>query len=85
MLTSRDAVLEKAFAALKAAGIDMPFPTQQVLFHDQTEETDGDRARQREGWPAGKNPAPARARMVDGLRALHDARGARGNDAQTAA
>ncbi len=85
VLTSRDAVLEKAFAALKAAGIDMPFPTQQVLFHDQTEETDGDRARQREGWPAGKNLVPARARMVDGLRALRDARGARGNDAQTAA
>jgi hypothetical protein len=33
--------------------IDMPFPTQQILFHDQTEETDGDRSRQREGWPAG--------------------------------
>lgn len=31
-----------------------PFPTQQILFHDQTEETDGDRVHQREGWPAGK-------------------------------
>ena len=41
------------------AGIDLPLPTQQVLFHDQTEETDGDRSKQREGWPArkdGKNP-----------------------------
>ncbi|WP_375272653.1 mechanosensitive ion channel family protein [Sphingomonas sp.] len=37
-------------------GIDLPFPTQQILFHDQTEETDGDRTRQREGWPAGGNP-----------------------------
>ena len=37
-------------------GIDLPFPTQQILFHDQTEETDGDRTRQREGWPAGANP-----------------------------
>lgn len=37
-------------------GIDLPFPTQQILFHDQTEESDGDRTRQREGWPAGANP-----------------------------
>jgi hypothetical protein len=28
------------------------------LFHDQTEETDGDRSRQREGWPAGKGEVP---------------------------
>ncbi len=41
-------------------GIDLPFPTQQILFHDQTEETDGDRTRQREGWPAGANPPRAR-------------------------
>ena len=26
---------------LSANGIDLPFPTQQILFHDQTEETDG--------------------------------------------
>jgi small-conductance mechanosensitive channel len=39
-------------------GIDLPFPTQQILFHDQTEETDGDRSRQREGWPAGKDSIP---------------------------
>lgn len=50
-------------ATQKAAadnGIDLPFPTQQILFHDQTEETDGDRTRQREGWPAGANPPKAR-------------------------
>ncbi len=42
-------------------GIDLPFPTQQILFHDQTEEADGDRTRQREGWPAGNDPpAPRR-------------------------
>jgi len=41
-----------------ASGIDLPFPTQHVLFHNQTEETDGDCARQREGWPAGKGDAP---------------------------
>ena len=37
-------------------GIDLPFPTQQILFHDQTEATDGDRTRQREGWPARRQP-----------------------------
>lgn len=42
--------------ALNEASIDLPFPTRVVLFHDQTEETDGDRARQREGWPAGERP-----------------------------
>lgn len=41
---------------LDEAGVDMPFPTQVTLFHDQTEETDGDRTRQREGWPAGNEP-----------------------------
>jgi small conductance mechanosensitive channel len=43
-----------------ANGIDLPFPTQVLLFHDQTEETDGDRTRQREGWPAGKHPPKPR-------------------------
>lgn len=73
VLVSRDAVLERACAALKAAGIDMPYPTRQVLFHDQTEESDGDRTRQREGWPAREKDAPAPNRMVDGLRALRAA------------
>ena len=46
-------------------GIDIPFPTQVVLFHDQTEETDGDRSTQREGWPAGRNPPkPRRLKVV---------------------
>ncbi|HEV7267785.1 MAG TPA: mechanosensitive ion channel family protein [Falsiroseomonas sp.] len=54
-----DHVLEATRAALVRAGIDMPYPTRQVLLHDQTEETDGDRARQREGWPArGRSPRP---------------------------
>jgi small-conductance mechanosensitive channel len=37
--------------ALSAAGIDLPYPTRVMLFHDQSEEVDGDRSRQREGWP----------------------------------
>ena len=42
--------------ALSRAGIDMPFPTRVVLLHDQTEQSDGFRTRQREGWPAGDQP-----------------------------
>lgn len=54
----------RAISAIKKAlgenGIDLPFPTRVVLFHDQTEETDGDRTLQREGWPAGSEPPKAR-------------------------
>jgi small conductance mechanosensitive channel len=56
VLHVRDAILKAAAEAISGAGMDLPFPTQVVLFHDQTEETDGDRKRQREGWPAGDNP-----------------------------
>jgi small-conductance mechanosensitive channel len=52
---AKDKVLEAVKSKLQAAGIDLPFPTRQVLVHDQTEETDGDRRRQREGWPAGRD------------------------------
>lgn len=58
VLMVRDRVLQAVAEALAAAGIDLPFPTQVLLFHDQTETTDGDRNRQREGWPAGDNPPP---------------------------
>ena len=46
--------------ALDDAAIDMSYPTQVVLFHDQTEATDGDRTQQREGWPAGDDPPQPR-------------------------
>ncbi|MDZ7630258.1 MAG: mechanosensitive ion channel family protein [Gemmatimonadaceae bacterium] len=52
-LNAQDHVLTSVKRALTQAGIDLPYPTQQILFHDQTESTDGDRNRQREGWPAG--------------------------------
>ncbi|MGI0494945.1 hypothetical protein ACN4EG_24435 [Alkalinema pantanalense CENA528] len=58
VLDSRDRVLESICKTLLAHGIDLPFPTQQILFHDQTESTDGDRSQQREGWPAGTNQVP---------------------------
>ena len=48
----RGEVIQATYIALDKAGIDLPYPTQVHLFHDQTEETDGIRSRQREGWPA---------------------------------
>lgn len=60
VLEVRDRVLRAAAEALSAAGVDLPFPTRVVLFHDQTEATDGDRRRQREGWPAGDAPPEPR-------------------------
>ena len=59
VVRTRDRVLQSVAHALHDAGIDLPFPTRVVLFHDQTEVVDGDRTRQREGWPAGENPPPA--------------------------
>ena len=51
--------------AARAHAIDLAYPTQVILFHDQTEETDGDRVRQREGWPAGPNPPAPRRRAPE--------------------
>lgn len=58
-LAIRDAVVTAIKNHLDANGVDLPFPTTEVLFHDQTDETDGDRSHQREGWPAGEQPVPA--------------------------
>ncbi|WP_409359844.1 hypothetical protein [Aureimonas ureilytica] len=44
-------VLEGVKTALDAKGIDIPYATQVMLFHDQTEDADGHRDAQREGWP----------------------------------
>ena len=59
LMESMSDALHAVKDALTAEGIDLPFPTRQILFHDQTEETDGDRSRQREGWPTGKGEVPA--------------------------
>ena len=61
VFAARDQVITAVKKALSDNGIDMPFPTRQILFHDQTEGTDGDRARQREGWPAGKDSPRSRS------------------------
>lgn len=74
VLALQDKVLTNIKNKLTANGIDMPFPTQQILFHDQTEETDGDRARQREGWPAGKREVPGVRSIGGSLRKLADVR-----------
>lgn len=59
VLKVKDQVLQKVAEALAENGIDLPFPTNVVLFHDQTEEFDGKRDKQREGWPAiQENPKP---------------------------
>ncbi|MFN2259283.1 MAG: mechanosensitive ion channel family protein [Parasphingopyxis sp.] len=63
---TRADVLLAIYRTAKEKGIDLPFPTQIMLFHDQTEDADGDRTRQREGWPAGKNPPRARWRVEKG-------------------
>jgi small conductance mechanosensitive channel len=61
VLETRARVIAAVKGALDAAGIDMPFDTVVTLWHDQTEETDGVRGRQREGWPPWPDsPPPAR-------------------------
>lgn len=54
-----DSTIEAVKKALTEVGVDLPYPTSQVLLHDQTEETDGDRRRQREGWPAAGREVPS--------------------------
>jgi small conductance mechanosensitive channel len=78
-LDIQDQVLSAIAQTLTANGIDMPFPTQQILFHDQTEETDGDRSRQREGWPAGTGDVPKPRTISKGLHQLASARDSNGH------
>ncbi|WP_240534979.1 mechanosensitive ion channel family protein [Notoacmeibacter marinus] len=61
VLEVKSNVIEAIKNGLDEAGIDLPYETVVSLFHDQTEDVDGDRTSQREGWPAGdKPPKPAR-------------------------
>jgi len=70
VLDLQDRVLTNIKNKLTANGIDLPFPTQQILFHDQTEATDGDRTQQREGWPAGKGKVPQSRSISRSLKQL---------------
>lgn len=74
VLDLQDRVLTNIKNKLTANGIDLPFPTQQMLFHDQTEATDGDRAHQREGWPSGNGQVPQSDRISHSLNRLADLR-----------
>jgi small conductance mechanosensitive channel len=58
VVAARGRVIAALKDALTEAGIDLPFPTRTILFHNQTDNADGDRAEQREGWPL---PADGRA------------------------
>ncbi len=60
-------VIETVYKALDENAIDMPYPTNVVLFHDQTEVTDGNRSKQREGWPAGNVEVPKTDRMAEAI------------------
>ncbi len=66
----QDRVITAIEAALTENAIDMPYPTQVFLLHDQTEENDGIRSKQREGWPSDGND-PKTARIADSLRERH--------------
>lgn len=76
-LDLKDRVLTNIKNKLIANGIDLPFPTQQILFHDQTEATDGDRTQQREGWPAGNGKVPQSRSISSSLKHLADNRSQR--------
>ena len=78
-LDTQDKVLTAIKKKLVANGIDLPFPTQQILFHDQTEETDGDRLGQREGWPGGSQDVPKPRSIGGSLRKLAEMRSPRNN------
>ena len=64
VLVAQDKVLRVIKERLQAAGIDVPYPALRVLFLDQTKELDGERSRQREGWPAGEGPVPRPRRLA---------------------
>lgn len=83
VLSLQDQVLTAIKNKLTVNGIDLPFPTQQILFHDQTEETDGDRSRQREGWPAGKRDVPKPRSIGGSLRKLAEVRAQRDGNGQS--
>lgn len=79
VLDTQDRVLTAINNELIANGIDLPFPTQQILFHDQTEETDGNRNRQREGWPPALQDNPQSRSIASSLSQLARSRNNNGN------
>ena len=51
-----------------------------VLFHDHTEDSDGDRGRQREGWPAGQAYVPTSRQVADAIAQISWSTTRRGDD-----
>lgn len=62
IVKTRSNVLRAIKLKLDEHGIDMPYDTKVHLFHDQTDETDGLRGKQREGWPAPRQAETPRPR-----------------------
>lgn len=81
MFITKDQVISAIKNTLVENGIDLPYPTQQILFHDQTEETDGDRSRQRKGWPAGKSTVPKSRSISRVLQSVSNSGAAKNEDA----
>ncbi|WP_316013746.1 mechanosensitive ion channel family protein [Roseobacter sp. HKCCA0434] len=75
-------VIEASAKALAENGIDMPYPTTVSLFHDQTEETDGIRSQQREGWPARPNEDDPKPRRISDAIVERDRETARRKEAE---
>ena len=68
-------VIRAVKQALDAAHIDMPYATSVMLWHDQTEAVEGDRSRQREGWPADpESPSEPRWQAIQRARGSADDR-----------
>ena len=59
-----DRVLTAVKLALNEAKIDLPYETHVNLVHDQTEAMDGQRDKQREGWPVPKEGEVPRSRAA---------------------
>lgn len=76
MLNMQDKVLTAIKNKLMSHGIDLPFPTQQIFLHEQTEETDRDRTSVREGW-AGSGEVPQSQSIGGSLRKLAQRRSQR--------
>lgn len=82
VLDLQDRVLTNIKNKLTANGIDLPFPTQQILFHDQTEATDGDHSHQREGWPSKNGQDPQPNSISHALKRLAEMKDQRNGNAQ---
>ena len=66
-LDARDKVRTAVKHQLTAHGIDLLFPTQPILFHDQAEDSEEDRGGQPDGYAAGQADVPASRKVPDAI------------------